>query len=84
MHSVDVWTVEKDEPQSNVIKCYPNHASRQEILDAGGYFQIELEMYKTLFPELVKCQEDSGVESVIEVPAPPMIRGHFFSPDERK
>ncbi|CAG7827557.1 unnamed protein product, partial [Allacma fusca] len=42
------------------------------------------EMYKTMFPELLKFQEDAGVEKVIEIPAPPMIHGRYISPDERK
>jgi len=59
-----------------LLKCYPNHPSRQEFNNQTNIFHRELEIYRTWFPELIRFQKEVlKIEVPHKLPYPPFIYG---------
>jgi len=71
-----------------LLKCYPNHPSRQEFNNQINIFYKELQMYSTWFPELVRfLKEVLKVDELpYKIPYPPFVYGTAidFSKHDRK
>ncbi|CAG7786220.1 unnamed protein product, partial [Allacma fusca] len=79
LFGVDVWKVaEPENPISIVVKCYPVNESRQEFLETGNIFKIELGMYDTVIPALTKFQEILPEKERVPLPFAPMIFGQYI------
>lgn len=76
--SIEIRFPDKNEPIHLLYKTFPNHPTRQKLLEDTNLFQKEYQVYSTWIPELIRFQSKligNGPEKILIPAVPQLVAG---------